>query len=321
MSHDDHRSEYQETHDENAKGERKNIVGLVRRARDMQEEHQVNPHLSNREHPQQNGDAGRNRTPFPIPPMGGLLPRQTHLPPGRGIPRPSAVAHTAGVTTLYKELHASRTATLHALMPEQRSRDLSVVTAQLIEAACRARHGDSHGTRAHIARAVALLDGPPGSRIIGKTSDRRPTQIPRGAFAAWQSRRLAAHIDANLAGKIVIKDLAASLDISVGHFCRAFKRTFGMPARIWIRHRRIELAQGLMLTTGASLSDIALSCGMSDQSHFTRAFRRIVGEAPSSWRQTRHGAIEERVTELAYPGRARGTPPQSSPRAPAVDTA
>jgi AraC-like DNA-binding protein len=50
-----------------------------------------------------------------------------------------------------------------------------------------------------------------------------------------------------------------------------------------------------MLTTGASLSEIALSCGMSDQSHFTRSFRRIVGETPSSWRQTRHGAIDWRA--------------------------
>ena len=59
MSHDDHRSEYNEAHNENAKGERENIVGLVRRARDVQEEHQVNPHLSNRENTQQNGDARR----------------------------------------------------------------------------------------------------------------------------------------------------------------------------------------------------------------------------------------------------------------------
>jgi AraC-like DNA-binding protein len=152
---------------------------------------------------------------------------------------------------------------------------------------------------AHIARAVALLDGQSGPRVTRQVSDRGP--IPRGGFAAWQSRRLAAHVDAHLAGRIVIKDLAASLDISVGHFCRAFKHTFGMPARIWIRHRRIEFAQGLMLKTGASLSEIALSCGMSDQSHFTRSFRRIVGETPSSWRQTRHDAIEERITELAYP--------------------
>jgi AraC-like DNA-binding protein len=180
-----------------------------------------------------------------------------------------------------------------------------VVTAQLIEAACRARDGDSHGTRAHIARAVALLDGNPGPRITGQSSERSPRQILRGGFAAWQSRRLAAHVDANLGGKITIKGLAASLDISVGHFCRAFKCTFGAPARVWIRHRRIEFAQGLMLTTGASLSEIALSCGMSDQSHFTRSFRRIVGEAPSAWRQARHGAIEERVTELAYPGTSK----------------
>src|ERR1700683_2414407 len=53
MSHDDHRSKHEETDNKNAKGERKNIVGLVRRARDVQEEHQVNPHLRNRKNPQQ----------------------------------------------------------------------------------------------------------------------------------------------------------------------------------------------------------------------------------------------------------------------------
>ena len=151
------------------------------------------------------------------------------------------MAHTAGVTTFDREaapttshsagpilkgvanagahrherrrkrLLASRTATVHKSMLEQNSRDLLVVTAQLIEAACRARDGDSHGTRAHIARAVALLDGVPEPRITRPTSDCGPRLIPRGGFAAWQSRRLAAHVDANLAGKIVIKDLAASL--------------------------------------------------------------------------------------------------------------
>ncbi len=192
-------------------------------------------------------------------------------PPGWGTPRRRTIAHTAGVTTFdsepaptttrsaapisegaadtrahqhgrrCKQVCAFRTATVHASMLEQSSRDLLVVSAQLIEAACRARDGDSRGTRAHIARAVALLDGQPAPRVTRQISDRGPRQIPHGGFAAWQSRRLAAHVDAHLAGKIVIKDLAVSLDISVGHFCRAFKRTFGMPACIWIRHRRIEL--------------------------------------------------------------------------------
>jgi AraC family transcriptional regulator len=227
-----------------------------------------------------------------------LPSRECAQPPGRGAPSPRAFAHTAGVTTLDREA-APTTSQSAAPMPEQSACDLLMVTAQLIEAACRARDGDSDATRAHIARAVALLDGHPGPRVARQICDRGPRQIRRGGFAAWRSRRLAAYVDANLSGKIVIRDLAASLEMSVGHFCRAFKRTFGMPARIWIRQRRIDLAQGLMLTTAASLSEIALSCGMSDQSHFTRSFRRIVGETPSSWRLTRHGAMEERVTELA----------------------
>jgi AraC family transcriptional regulator len=184
--------------------------------------------------------------------------------------------------------------------PEQESRDMFIVSTQLLEAACRVRKGDSNGAKAHIARAVALLDKRPESGATVPTSDTDPGQILRGGFAQWQSRRLALHVGANLAGKIVIKDLAASLDLSVGHFCRAFKRTFGMPAYSWIRRRRIEFAQSLMLTTGAPLSEIALSCGMGDQSNFTRAFRRIVGETPSCWRRTRCGAIEERVTDLAH---------------------
>jgi AraC family transcriptional regulator len=107
-----------------------------------------------------------------------------------------------------------------------------MATAQLIEAACRARDGDSHGARAHVTRAIALLDGHPGPKFARHAGDRDSRQILRGGFAAWQSRRLTAHVDANLACKIVIKELASSLDISVGHFYRAFKCTFGMPASI-----------------------------------------------------------------------------------------
>jgi AraC family transcriptional regulator len=251
-------------------------------------------------------------------------------PPGGGTPQRAAVAHTSGVTKLDSEyatvtrgaapigegtsdigshqlarrrqpLPASLSATVYGATPEQNARCLLMATAQLIEAACLARDGDSHGARAHAIRATALLDSHPERETARQAGERNSRQIPRGRFAAWQSQRLAAHVDANLARKIVIKELAGSLDISVGHFCRAFKCTFGMPAGIWIRQRRIEFAQGLMLTTRAPLCEIALNCGMSDQSHFTRTFRRIVGEAPSSWRQTRHGAIEERVTGLAYP--------------------
>jgi AraC family transcriptional regulator len=52
------------------------------------------------------------------------------------------------------------------------------------------------------------------------------------------------------------------------------------------------VAQGLMLTTSEPLSSIAVKCGMCDQPHFTRSFRRIVGETPYMWRRTRRGSLK-----------------------------
>ena len=93
-------------------------------------------------------------------------------------------------------------------------------------------------------------------------------------------------------GRILLGDLARLAGVSNGHFCRAFKQTFGMSAHSFLMRRRIEFAQGAMLRTEMPLSEIALNCGLSDQSHFTRAFRRIVGETPHAWRRARRDALD-----------------------------
>ena len=172
--------------------------------------------------------------------------------------------------------------------------NLSAVAARLVEAACFARDGDCETAQAHIARALALIHGRPSA--IPASVGRRGRQIARGGLASWQARRLTAYMDAHLGERIRIEDLAALLSLSVGHFCRAFKCTFGVSAHDYLTRRRIEVAQGLMLTTCDPLGTIALNCGMSDQSHFSRWFRRIVGETPHQWRRTRRGALEDQAT-------------------------
>jgi len=157
--------------------------------------------------------------------------------------------------------------------------ELSVVAAQLIAAAGKARDGDREATRVHIAHAVALLRG-------------KPSLVARGGLPAWQTRRVFAHVEANLCRKIPVRDLARLLGLSASHFCRAFKCTIGFSPRDYVLRRRIELAQGLMLTTSEPLSSIAVNCGMCDQSHFTRSFHRIVGETPYTWRRTRRGSLQ-----------------------------
>lgn len=119
--------------------------------------------------------------------------------------------------------------------------------------------------------------------------------LAKSGLAAWQMRRVTAHIDAHLASSIRNRDLAAAAKLSCGYFCQAFKDSFGCPPHAYIVRRRVERAKELLETTSTPLSQIALDCGFSDQSHFSRIFRRVAGEAPRLWRHKHRidGGAEE----------------------------
>jgi AraC-like DNA-binding protein len=51
-----------------------------------------------------------------------------------------------------------------------------------------------------------------------------------------------------------------------------------------MRHR-IEAAKSAMQDVRLSLADIALACGFSDQSQFTRVFSKQMGISPGCWRR------------------------------------
>ena len=96
-----------------------------------------------------------------------------------------------------------------------------------------------------------------------------------------------AYIDARLAGRVSVAELARFTGLSTGHFSRAFKQSFGVSARTFLRRRRIEFAQGMMLSTDLLLNEIAHCCGLCDQPHLSKMFRSVVGENPSAWRRAR----------------------------------
>jgi len=92
-------------------------------------------------------------------------------------------------------------------------------------------------------------------------------------------------IDRNLHRTIHTQDLSAVARRSPAHFSRSFKLTFGEPPHAYVVKRRLE--KHLMITSSASLSEIALSVGFSDQAHLCRLFRQAFGQSPASWRRER----------------------------------
>jgi AraC family transcriptional regulator len=167
--------------------------------------------------------------------------------------------------------------------------------AQLLEASNCASRGDCASAQTYIESASALLKTGNAYSRRSAGIDRSDQQIPpRGALPKWRTRIVLAFIDDNLSRRIPVKELAAVARCSASHFSRAFAKRFRITPHAYIASRRMEMAKELMLTSAASLTDIALQCGMADQSHFTRVFRRSVGQSPLKWRTARYDWVSVR---------------------------
>ena len=119
----------------------------------------------------------------------------------------------------------------------------------------------------------------------------------RGGLAPWQVKRACERLDSDLGGKLSLQQIAAEFDLSVSHFSRAFRISTGLPPHQWLLRQRVKAAKQLMTVRDLPLSEIAISAGFANQSHFTRVFSAAVGVSPgsvaprSAWRPGRRDLI------------------------------
>ena len=97
----------------------------------------------------------------------------------------------------------------------------------------------------------------------------------------------------DLGGKLSLQQIAAEFDLSVSHFSRAFRISTGLPPHQWLLQQRVKAAKQLMTVRDLPLSEIAMSAGFANQSHFTRVFSAVVGVSPGAWRREAHGVPED----------------------------
>jgi AraC-like DNA-binding protein len=159
-------------------------------------------------------------------------------------------------------------------------RQLRSAIAELVSALSNALNDERESAEECLSRVAAILQPL-------ETPEARTGERMKGGLAPWQIRKVTSHIEANLDKPIRSADLAALLMLTPCHFSRAFRASFGEPPLEYVIRRRVQRAQGLMLSTDAPLSQIALDCGLADQAHFSRLFRRVVGESPKAWRRAR----------------------------------
>ncbi len=89
-------------------------------------------------------------------------------------------------------------------------------------------------------------------------------------------------IDTNIS----LKEISRELDINPSYVSREFSKYFGKQSfGEYVRNLRIDRAKQLLQDTKCTLTEIAYLTGFSDQSHFTRIFKKHTGENPSGYRK------------------------------------
>jgi AraC family transcriptional regulator len=160
-----------------------------------------------------------------------------------------------------------------------RSREWMHRAMTLLEAAVGQLHDQEQPAQGTLLEAASLLRRQIHPPAAGEVPD------GRGRLLAWQARKVRDYIDSHITGSVLVADLCALVQRSEAHFSRSFKRTFGESPHSFVVRRRVELAAQYMLTTDASLSDIALRCGFTDQAHLCKHFRQVAGQTPAAWRR------------------------------------
>jgi len=189
--------------------------------------------------------------------------------------------------------------------------------SQLIDRAAAHFETDRKAAREYISRAATLLRAErlrQGTERVRQTddADHALKGARRGGLALWQVKRVIAYIDLHLGNPIGAKELTDLTQLSESHFFRAFKISLGLPPFTYIAGKRIERACELMVTTDTPLSQIAIECGMCDQSHFCRVFRRKIGVSPNVWRRA-NTAGPSGFETASLPLFTMGTPLASPP--------
>lgn len=103
-------------------------------------------------------------------------------------------------------------------------------------------------------------------------------------------QRVHEHVQAHLAQRILVADLARVAGLSPHHFAHAYTRSTGRSPHQAVLDARVRQALALLRHTAQPLSEVALSAGFASQQHLSRVLRQRTGQTPAQLRR-RGGAL------------------------------
>jgi AraC-like DNA-binding protein len=166
--------------------------------------------------------------------------------------------------------------------------------AQFLQQAVAESHATRPGSEAMLARM---------SEMLFVDAVRRYVEVlpPEGTgwLAGLRDRsvgRALALLHERPAEPWTIDELGRQVGLSRSPLHERFVQFVGQPPMQYLAHWRMQLASGLLRSSNATVASIALDVGYDSEAAFARAFKRLVGVPPATWRRAlvgeRHRAVD-----------------------------
>jgi AraC family transcriptional regulator len=212
--------------------------------------------------------------------------------PGRSYDCPPTTVFTEPPEERHGNLIGSAGARVLIVQPDATRTELLWPCRTILESV----HYDQHAGIAALARrAVAELEAPDAVLPLAlealalemlATSFRRSVAERTERRAPLWLERARELVHARYRENLQIAEIAEAVGVHPIRLARAFRAHYHLPLATYMRRLRLDWAAGQLLDSTDSLASIALQAGFSDQSHFTRAFKRHSGRTPRQFRIT-----------------------------------
>jgi len=201
------------------------------------------------------------------------------LRPLTAVFNPVGVAHStvigpAGASLFTVEFRTSRMRELGVRLPGEKTFDCGVGTVLWpglrLFSSFKNQNADSLMLEAHVFELLAAITR------LDLSAEKTP---PR-----WL-KQVKDRLHAECCERLCMRDLAREAGVHPVHLARAFRKFERRTPGEYQQHLQLRAACEMLRNPEWSLAIIAAECGFSDQSHFTRVFRRIAATTPLRFRQ------------------------------------
>ena len=123
--------------------------------------------------------------------------------------------------------------------------------------------------------------------MLSQTTDsefqREEYSVPRTQAAFV--KKVATYISENLNDKLLLKELTAMFGVSDTYLQKSFRAVYGMPVASFIRVQKMQKAAQVLIHSERSIDEIAAEFGYVNESKFSAAFKKLMGDSPSVFRK------------------------------------